>query len=167
MLILFHSVVLIVQFMTFSVAMNSKRSNALIALLIASNFVEIKGACVHSLLNLIPGWGNLNSRMLVCSAVEKWPSNPMLYAPAAGNDLSMIVAELILCAGELAAAGTIFKRFDPSKLFVLVGQDVTERFHLALSLLFVLVVRPSLHEGDHIEYVECPNPTAACCDKAC
>ena len=43
-LILFHSVVLIVQFMTFSVAMNSKRSNALIALLIASNFVEIKGA---------------------------------------------------------------------------------------------------------------------------
>jgi hypothetical protein len=42
-LVLFHSVVLIVQFMTFSVAMNSKRSNALIALLIASNFVEIKG----------------------------------------------------------------------------------------------------------------------------
>lgn len=37
-------------------------------------------------------------------------------------------------------AGTIFKRFDASKLFVLVGQDVTERFHLALSLLFVLVV---------------------------
>lgn len=42
-LVLFHSVVLICQFMTFSVAMNSKRSNALIALLIASNFVEIKG----------------------------------------------------------------------------------------------------------------------------
>lgn len=42
-LVLFHSVVLICQFMTFSVAMNSKRSNAIIALLIASNFVEIKG----------------------------------------------------------------------------------------------------------------------------
>ena len=42
-LILFHSTVLICQFMTFSVAINSKRSNALIALLIASNFVEIKG----------------------------------------------------------------------------------------------------------------------------
>ncbi|KAK9908256.1 hypothetical protein WJX75_004929 [Coccomyxa subellipsoidea] len=76
-LVLFHSVVLICQFMTFSVAMNSKRSNALIALLIASNFVEIKG--------------------------------------------------------------TVFKRFDPAKLFVLVGQDVTERFHLLLSLLFVVV----------------------------
>ena len=42
-LILFHATVLICQFMTFSVAMNSKRSNAIIALLIASNFVEIKG----------------------------------------------------------------------------------------------------------------------------
>ena len=30
--------------MTFSVAMNSARGHALVALLIASNFVEIKGA---------------------------------------------------------------------------------------------------------------------------
>ncbi len=43
-LTLFHATVLICQFMIFSVAMNSKRSNAIIALLIASNFVEIKGA---------------------------------------------------------------------------------------------------------------------------
>ena len=42
-LIVFHSMVLICQFMTFSVAINSRRSSALIALLIASNFVEIKG----------------------------------------------------------------------------------------------------------------------------
>lgn len=47
-LILFHSTVLICQFMTFSVAINSKRSNALIALLIASNFVEIKGSAAYS-----------------------------------------------------------------------------------------------------------------------
>lgn len=47
-LIMFHSTVLICQFMTFSVAINSKRSNALIALLIASNFVEIKGALLQS-----------------------------------------------------------------------------------------------------------------------
>lgn len=47
-LIMFHSTVLICQFMTFSVAINSKRSNALIALLIASNFVEIKGALLYS-----------------------------------------------------------------------------------------------------------------------
>ena len=39
----------------------------------------------------------------------------------------------------------MFKRFDPAKLFVLVGQDVTERFHLLLSVLFVVVeVSPSL-----------------------
>jgi Eukaryotic membrane protein family len=31
------------QGMAFSVAMNSKRSNAIVALLIASNFAEIKG----------------------------------------------------------------------------------------------------------------------------
>ena len=44
------------QVMTFSVAMNSARGHALVALLIASNFVEIKGApgssggwrCLHA-----------------------------------------------------------------------------------------------------------------------
>lgn len=34
--------------MTFSVAMNSARGHALVALLIASNFVEIKGAPVRA-----------------------------------------------------------------------------------------------------------------------
>lgn len=38
-----HSTVIMCQGMAFSVAMNSKRSSALVALLIASNFVEIKG----------------------------------------------------------------------------------------------------------------------------
>ena len=36
-------------------------------------------------------------------------------------------------------AGTIFKRFDAGKLFTLTCQDVAERFHLGLSLLFVVV----------------------------
>ena len=39
-----HGTVIMCQGMAFSVAMNSKRSSALVALLIASNFVEIKGA---------------------------------------------------------------------------------------------------------------------------
>lgn len=39
----------------------------------------------------------------------------------------------------MPSAGTIFKRFDPSKLFILVGQDVTERFHLLLTMVFVAV----------------------------
>lgn len=41
--ILMHGTVIMCQGMAFSVAMNSKRSSALVALLIASNFVEIKG----------------------------------------------------------------------------------------------------------------------------
>ena len=39
-----HGGLLLCQGMAFSVAMNSKRSHALVALLIASNFMEIKGA---------------------------------------------------------------------------------------------------------------------------
>ena len=42
-LVLGHAVVLMCQGMAFSVAMNSKRAPALIALVIASNFGEIKG----------------------------------------------------------------------------------------------------------------------------
>ena len=38
-----HGAVLLCQGMAFSVAVNSARSYALIALLIASNFVEVKG----------------------------------------------------------------------------------------------------------------------------
>lgn len=72
-----HGTVIMCQGMAFSVAMNSKRSSALVALLIASNFVEIKG--------------------------------------------------------------TVMKRFDSTKLFKLACQDVVERFHLLISLMFVLV----------------------------
>ena len=43
-LISLHGGLLLCQGMAFSVAMNSKRSHALVALLIASNFMEIKGA---------------------------------------------------------------------------------------------------------------------------
>ena len=43
-MVLLHGGVIMCQGMAFSVAMNSKRGNALVALLIAANFVEIKGA---------------------------------------------------------------------------------------------------------------------------
>ncbi|DBA69727.1 TPA: hypothetical protein ACH3X2_012585 [Trebouxia sp. C0005] len=76
-IVVMHGTIIMCQGMAFSVAMNSKRSSALVALLIASNFVEIKG--------------------------------------------------------------TVMKRFDSSKLFKLACQDVVERFHLLISLLFVLV----------------------------
>lgn len=41
-------------------------------------------------------------------------------------------------ANSVCAAGTVFKRFDTTKLFVMTCQDVVERFHLSLSLGFVL-----------------------------
>ena len=44
LVVLLHGGVIMCQGMAFSVAMNSKRGNALVALLIAANFVEIKGA---------------------------------------------------------------------------------------------------------------------------
>ena len=34
--------------------------------------------------------------------------------------------------------GTIFKRFDTAKLFTVTCQDVVERFHLGLAMLFVI-----------------------------
>ena len=43
LVVLLHGGVIMCQGMAFSVAMNSKRGNALVALLIAANFVEIKG----------------------------------------------------------------------------------------------------------------------------
>ena len=51
LIVLMHGTVIMCQGMAFSVAMNSKRSSALVALLIASNFVEIKGKpgpCRHA-----------------------------------------------------------------------------------------------------------------------
>ena len=42
-LMILHAVILLCQGMAFSVAMNSKRNNALVGLIIAINFVEMKG----------------------------------------------------------------------------------------------------------------------------
>ena len=40
--------------------------------------------------------------------------------------------------GTPCSAGTIFKRFDTTKLFTVTCQDVVERFHLGLAMLFVM-----------------------------
>ena len=41
--VVMHGTIIMCQGMAYSVAMNSKRSSALVALLIATNFLEIKG----------------------------------------------------------------------------------------------------------------------------
>ena len=79
-LVLFHSVVLICQFMTFSVAMNSKRSNALIALLIASNFVEIKGEASISFLHTVSGYLLQNVQVVARSRV--CAGRPLVQPPS-------------------------------------------------------------------------------------
>ena len=54
LLVLGHALVLMCQGMAFSVAMNSKRAPALIALVIASNFGEIKGVPGTLALKIVP-----------------------------------------------------------------------------------------------------------------
>lgn len=44
--VLGHSLVIMCQGMALSVAMNSKRSHSLVALMIAANFLEIKGTVI-------------------------------------------------------------------------------------------------------------------------
>lgn len=46
-LVMLHALILMCQGMAFSVAMNSKRNHALVALIIATNFVEIKGEALR------------------------------------------------------------------------------------------------------------------------
>ena len=55
----------------------------------------------------------------------------------------------------MPVAGTIFKRFDTNKLFVMTCQDVVERFHLCLSLLFVVAEVKSQHLKLHILLLKC------------
>ena len=55
-LVLGHALVLMCEGMAFSVAMNSKRAPALIALVIASNFGEIKGASPFHPLPWLLAW---------------------------------------------------------------------------------------------------------------
>ena len=57
-------------------------------------------------------------------------------------------------AGAAWAAGTVFKRFDASKLFALTCQDVVERFHL-------LLVRSALVRGTDL-WQSCSHTTLAC-----
>jgi len=97
-LLLAHSGVLMAQALVYGVAMNSQK-NTLVALLIASNFTEIKGI------------GSINFQR--CFAIIR----SLLY---------------VYCTG------TVLKRFDPTKLFVLACQDIVERFHLFIILSFVL-----------------------------
>ena len=54
-IVVMHGTIIMCQGMAFSVAMNSKRSSALVALLIASNFVEIKGMVGPPPCNLLRG----------------------------------------------------------------------------------------------------------------
>eukprot|EP00887_Chlorella_sp_A99_P006432 scaffold3.g6432.t1 len=61
----------------------------------------------------------------------------MVFGVAMNSKKNTLVA-LLIAANFAEIKGTVLKRFDASKLFVLACQDVVERFHLFLILGFVL-----------------------------
>lgn len=63
-IVVMHGTIIMCQGMAFSVAMNSKRSSALVALLIASNFVEIKGTLEQDTTCKLWQMGKVKSKML-------------------------------------------------------------------------------------------------------
>ena len=55
------------------------------------------------------------------------------------NSQKKTLLALLIASNFTEIKGTVLKRFDPTKLFILVAQDVVERFHLFIVLAFVLV----------------------------
>lgn len=82
--------------------------------------------------------------VLVCQA--------MVFSVAINSKKRTLTA-LLIAANFVEIKGTVFKRYDAHKLMTLTKQDVVERFHLALTLAFVVceeaqdgLVMPRLYE---------------------
>jgi hypothetical protein len=65
-------------------------------------------------------------------------SQALVFGVAMNSQKNTLLA-LLIASNFTEIKGTVLKRFDPSKLFVLACQDVVERFHLLIVLAFVLV----------------------------
>ncbi len=106
------SAVLPDQAMVFGVAMNSKKNNTLVALLIAANFTEIKGAIAHA----VQWFGLLEVQRSVLGSLVL--STWQRVAAAAARPLQA-AHKLLLCP---SLPGTVLKRFDATKLYTLACQ---------------------------------------------
>lgn len=62
----------------------------------------------------------------------------MVFGVAMNSKKNALVA-LLIAANFTEIKGTVLKRFDSNKLYVLACQDVVERFHLLITLSFVVV----------------------------
>jgi len=62
----------------------------------------------------------------------------MVWSVAMTSSHNALVA-LLIASNFTEIKGTVYKRFEPSKLWSLACQDVVELFHLMLSMLFVAV----------------------------
>lgn len=62
----------------------------------------------------------------------------LVFGVAMNSQKNTLLA-LLIASNFTEIKGTVLKRFDPTKLYVLACQDVVERFHLLVVLSFVLV----------------------------
>ncbi|GAB4821944.1 hypothetical protein N2152v2_008990 [Parachlorella kessleri] len=65
-------------------------------------------------------------------------SQAMVFGVAMNSKKNALVA-LLIASNFTEIKGTVLKRFDSNKLYVLACQDVVERFHLLITLSFVVV----------------------------
>lgn len=61
----------------------------------------------------------------------------LVFGIAMNSQKNTLVA-LLIASNFTEIKGTVFKRFDPVKLFTLTKQDIVERFHMMVALAFVL-----------------------------
>lgn len=118
----------LLQGMAFSVAMNSKRSNAIVALLIASNFAEIKGVVLK----------RFDPRRLLVLSFQVCPCCSVLLI----RDMQMFGPKSRGCQHVIERTDGFLEMFapgSPGDIWPPVLQDIVERFHLVVALAFVLV----------------------------
>jgi hypothetical protein len=89
------------------------------------NYIHVASDAIVALLLLLAHAGVLMSQALV-------------YGVAMNSKKNTLLA-LLIASNFTEIKGTVLKRFDPTKLFVLACQDIVERFHLYIILSFVLV----------------------------
>ena len=61
----------------------------------------------------------------------------LVFGVAMNSQKNTFIA-LLIASNFTEIKGTVFKRFDPVKLFTLTRQDIVERFHMVVALTFVL-----------------------------
>jgi len=93
-------------------------------------------------------WSTLHAYNVMCDAAVALAlltahgatlmAQALVFGVAMNSQKNTLLA-LLIASNFTEIKGTVMKRFDPTKIFVLSSQDVVERFHLIIVLAFVLV----------------------------